>query len=119
MITHFRDLTVWQRGMSLAVDVYRLSAQFPKAELYGLTAQLRKAAVSIPSNIAEGHARASRKEYLHHISISQGSLAELETQLELARLLAYVAPESVRGPIDAAAVLGRQLHALRHSLEEK
>ena len=78
-IKSYRDLRVWQAGMDLVVRVYRLTQGFPTHELYGLTSQMRRAAVSIPSNIAEGHTRESSKEYLHHLSIAQGSLAELET----------------------------------------
>src|SRR5215467_12987129 len=89
-VSHFRELHVRQRGMELVESVYRISAGFPKAELYGLTGQIRRAAVSIPSNIAEGHTRASTKEYLNHLSIAQASLAELETQLEIAVRLRLV-----------------------------
>jgi four helix bundle protein len=78
MSSSFRQLEVWQRGMEIVEGVYRISAVFPKAEIYGLTSQLRRAAVSVPSNIAEGHTRASTKEYLHHVSIAAASLAEVE-----------------------------------------
>jgi len=111
-------LQVWQRGMKLVEDVYRVSAGFPKGELYGMVSQIRRAAVSIPSNIAEGHSRASTGEYLHHISIAQGSLAELQTQLEISVWLTFVPPEEVRPMLDAAATLMRQLHALRNALEK-
>ena len=83
-INNFRDLRVWQSGMELVVQVYRLTQSFPREEQYGLTSQMRRAAVSVPSNIAEGHARESSKEYLNHLSIVQGSLAELQTQIEIA-----------------------------------
>jgi hypothetical protein len=72
-ISHFRELQVWQRGMDIVQAVYEVSGGFPKTEIYGLTSQLRRAAVSVPSNIAEGHTRASTKEYLHHLSMAQAS----------------------------------------------
>ena len=89
-IKSFRDLRVWQAGIELVRIVYELTSRFPRSETYGLASQMRRAAVSIPSNIAEGHARESTKEYLQHLSIAQASLAELETQLEIARQLNYI-----------------------------
>jgi four helix bundle protein len=83
-IQSFRDLRVWQAGMNLVTAVYQLTRTFPREELYSLTSQMRRAAVSVPSNMAEGHTRESSKEYLHHLSIAQASLAELQTQLEIA-----------------------------------
>ena len=93
MSSSFRDLQVWQRGMQIVESVYRVSGCFPKTEIYGLTSQVHRAAVSVPSNIAEGHARSSTKEYLHHVSFAEGSLAELETQLEVAARLNYLGEE--------------------------
>jgi four helix bundle protein len=94
-IKSFRDLEAWQVAMELVVRTYTVSNAFPRSELYGLTAQLRRAAVSVPSNIAEGQARGGRAG-LNHISIAIGSLAELDTQLEAAQRLAYVtAPQLV------------------------
>lgn len=105
--------------MDLVEEVHRLSASFPKAEIYGLTGQVRRAAVSIPSNIAEGHARASTKEYLNHVSIALGSLAEVPIQLEVALRLKYIAPGDLQPAMAEAAVLGKQLHSLRNALLEK
>src|SRR3989304_7977821 len=85
----YRDLLVWQRGMQLVGKVYELTGKFPNNELYGIINQMQRAAISIPANIAEGHARSSTKEFLHHISITRGSLAELETFLTLAVQLKY------------------------------
>jgi len=85
MVKSFRDLDVWHLSVELAETVYRVTARFPKSELFALTAQMRRAAVSIPSNIAEGRARDSTREFLHFLAISRGSLAELETQLEAYR----------------------------------
>ena len=93
----YRDLVVWQEAMNLAVAVYRLTAGFPKGETYALTLQVRKSAGSIPSNIAEGAARNSKREFYQFLGVSTGSLAELETHLELAERLEYVR-------IDAAIV---------------
>ena|ERR1039458_8163940 len=115
-ISHFRDLRVWQRGMDVVEAVYRVSARFPKAEVFGLAAQIRRAAVSVPSNIAEGHARASTKDYLHHLSIAQASLAEVETQLEIAMRLSYISLPDLNQILDQAALLGKQLYALRDAL---
>ena len=89
----YRDLKVWQAAMRLAEEVYRLSARFPKHETYGLANQLQRSAVSLPSNIAEGHGRNSRKEFNHFLGMALGSLAELETQLILAQHFDY----SLRG----------------------
>lgn len=83
-INTFRDLVVWQRSKTLAVTIYRATATLPKSELFGLTSQMRRAAVSIPSNIAEGYAKRTRPEYLRGLNIAAGSLAELSTQFEIA-----------------------------------
>src|SRR5215212_10628 len=89
VINSYRDLRVWNAGIDLVGDVYRLTQDFPPHETYTLASQMQRAAISVPSNIAEGHAREHLKEYLHHLSIAQGSLAELDTQLEIARRLGY------------------------------
>jgi four helix bundle protein len=89
----FRELLVWQRAMSLVTDVYRITRSFPKEELYGLTSQIRRAAVSVPSNVAEGQGRLTRGEFRQFIGHAQGSQGELETQLLIAQNLAYL-PES-------------------------
>ena len=115
-INSFRDLRVWQAGMTLVEEVYRLTQSFPGHESYGLSNQMRRAAVSVPSNIAEGHTREHTKEYLHHVSMAQASLAELQTQVEIAGRLRYVAPEAVNKLLGNAAALSRQLYALRNGL---
>jgi four helix bundle protein len=115
-VSHFRDLRVWQHGMDVVESVYRVSARFPKAEVFALTAQIRRAAVSVPSNIAEGHTRASTKEYLNHISMAQASLAEVETQLEIAMRLSYISLPDLNQILQQAALLGKQLYALRDAL---
>ncbi|MDQ3687605.1 MAG: four helix bundle protein [Acidobacteriota bacterium] len=115
-INSFRDLRVWQAGMDLVEHIYRVTQAFPKQETYALTSQIQRAAVSVPSNIAEGHAREHSKEYLHHLSIAQGSLAELETQVEIAARLDYLSPEQLHQLIEHIRSLGRQLYALRNAL---
>jgi four helix bundle protein len=110
-VSHFRELHVFERGMELVQAVYPVSAHFPKADLYGLAGQIRRAAISIPANIAEGHMRASTKEYVNHVSIVPASLAALGTQLEIA-MFELVASEETKPILDQAVVLG-QLWALR------
>lgn len=115
-IKSFRDLRVWQAGIELVRIVYELTSRFPRSEIYGLASQMQRAAVSIPSNIAEGHARESTKEYLQHLSIAQASLAELETQLEIARQLNYISEADITSLLEKTSSLGRQLFALRNAL---
>ncbi len=105
--------------MELVESVYRLSAEFPPEESYGLKAQIRRAAVSIPSNIAEGQSRASTKEFLNHLSMGQASLAEVETQLEISVRLKYLVAAQVTTTVSAIQKLGKQLHALRSALEAR
>ena len=99
--------------------IYRLTQKFPKHETYGLMSQLQRAIVSVPSNIAEGHTREHLREYLHHISIAQASLAEVETQVELATRLEYVQPAELKEILSEINSLGRQLYALRNSLRTR
>src|SRR4029079_8035048 len=115
-IKNYRDLRVWQSAMDLVVVVYEISEKFPSKEIYALTNQIRRAAVSVPSNIAEGHTRESTKEYLHHLSIAQASLAEVETHLELAVRLKYLTGEEVHEVLQECGILGRQLYKLRDAL---
>lgn len=112
----FRDLRVWQQAMELVEQIYRVSEGFPPRESYGLTNQLRRAAVSVPSNIAEGHTRQHIKEYLNHLSMAQASLAELETQLEIAFRLKYISAEPFQTLLNQVMSLRKQLYALRNSL---
>jgi len=115
-IKSFRDLRVWEMGMSLVEQIYRSTRTFPKHELYGLAAQLQRAVVSIPSNIAEGHTRWHLKEYLHHLSIAQASIAEVETQIEIARRLHYLTREDSERLLIHTASSSRQLFTLRRAL---
>ncbi len=91
----YRDLIAWQKAMNLVTEVYRLTETWPKHESFGLTRQVQRAAVSVPSNIAEGKGRHGAREFAHHLSIAHGSLCELETQIEIARRLGYLPPPSV------------------------
>ncbi len=118
-VNSFRDLRVWQAGMDLVELVYRLTENFPTKEIYGLTGQMRRCAVSIPSNIAEGHTREHSKEYLHHISMAQASLAELQTQSEIAGRLKYLSQEQVKAGLEQMTSLSKQLYALRNALAKR
>ncbi|MBI5530882.1 MAG: four helix bundle protein [Candidatus Doudnabacteria bacterium] len=88
-IKSYKDLIVWQKSMDLVVDIYKISEKFPKEELYGLTSQIRRCAVSIPSNIAEGNRRGSKKDFSHFLTVSFGSGSELETQIEIVKRLPF------------------------------
>jgi four helix bundle protein len=102
--------------MRLAGDVYRLSAQFPKYETYGLGSQIQRSAVSIPSNIAEGHGRNSPKEFNHFLGVACGSLAELETQLMLAQQFGYLTEDEINFPLQLSDEVGKMLKGLQKSL---
>jgi len=114
----FRELRVWQRAIDLVERIYLLTQRFPREEIYGLTSQIRRASVSVPSNIAEGHTRHHLKEYLHHLSMAQASLAELETQLEIANRLKFIEPSQLNDSLREIESLGKQMYALRNSLRQ-
>lgn len=117
MRRNHRSLRVWQSAVDLVDDVYRITAKFPKEELYGLSSQMRRAAVSVPSNIAEGCARAGTRERIHFLNIASGSLSELDTQLEIARRQGYIAdPQLLANRIDDVFAM---LIALVASLKRK
>ena len=113
-IKSFRDLRVWQLAMEVVELVYRLTRSFPRSEVYGLASRIQRAAVSVPSNIAD--TREHTKEYLEHLSIAQASLAELETQLEIATRLKYASTQDSLPIAERVGSLGRQLYALRNAL---
>jgi four helix bundle protein len=115
-VKSYRDLLVWQKSMALAEQVYRLTEDFPHSERFGLVQQLRRASVSIASNIAEGHARQTGY-YLNHLSMAAGSEAELQTQLELARRLAFVERSRIDPVMDMTAEVGRMLRGLMKVVE--
>lgn len=114
----YRDLLVWQKGMALVTRVYLAAKAFPRDELYGLTSQLRRCAVSIPSNIAEGHSRTTRKDLLRFLEISLGSLFELQTQLEIARNLSYLGPDEYAGLEQQSREVERMLTSFMRSLRK-
>ncbi|MEZ5442414.1 MAG: four helix bundle protein [Lysobacterales bacterium] len=107
---------VWQRAMELAVEAYSLAAALPNDERFGLARQIKRSAVSVPSNIAEGHERRSTREYARHVAIACGSLAELETQIELCLRLGFIEPKAVEQCNNLASETGRMLRAIERSL---
>jgi len=113
-----KELVVWQKAMDLVVAVYRITRTFPKTEIYGLASQMQRAAVSVPSNIAEGHGLKQTQAYARHLAIANGSLTELETQLEIARRLGYLTAEN-ESVIGRAGEVGRMLAGLRRSLQAR
>src|SRR5438128_1385579 len=115
-IRNYRDLKVWQRSIDLVVDVYHTTKGFPREELYGLTSQSRRAAASVPANIAEGHSRSHRKDIVRFLEIAHGSLAEVETHLIVAFRLAYLTESNLTTLLSRTAEIGRMLNGLRHSL---
>ena len=117
-INSYRDLVVWQEAMNLAEAAYRLTAQFPKDEAYGLTAQLRRSGASIPANIAEGYGRESTGAYIQHLRIAQGSLKEFETHLLLAERI-DIADKAAFAPLLAKSdMIGKLLRGLIRSIEK-
>ena len=115
----YRDLKVWKLGMELTKEAYVLTRSFPDCELYGLSSQLRRAAASIPANIAEGRARDSTKDFLRHLSIAQGSLAEVETFLILAEWLGYCGHDRTESLLNMCSEEGKMLNGLQRSLRRK
>lgn len=115
----YRELIVWQKSSKFVTDVYRLSENFPKSEMFGLTSQMRRAAVSIPANIAEGYARKHRAEYVQFLRISFGSGAELETYLVLIEDLKYVTASDLRPIHEKLQEIMRMLNKLIDSLKIK
>ncbi len=113
----FHDLKVWRQAMGLVEDVYKLSARFPAAERFGLTSQIRRAAVSIPSNIGEGKRRKRQRAFLYHLDIALGSQGELEVQLEIAQRLGFVAQKDVEPVANRVAEVGRMLNGLIEALQ--
>ncbi len=115
-VSHFRELNVWQDAMVLAKRIYQLTARLPREERYGLCSQMQRAAVSIPSNIAEGNARNSRKDYARFVSLASGSAAELQTQLLLSRDLEMGDGESVNDCLILCERISKMLYRLQQSL---
>lgn len=115
-IRNHRDLDVWKCAMDLSEDVYVLTSRFPKEEMYGLTSQSRRAAVSIVSNIAEGAARQTKKEFTQFIYCAVGSTAEIEAQLELAIRIGYISRQDAQGSLDKRESIVKMLYGLIKSL---
>lgn len=116
-VRSYKDLVAWQKSMALVAEVYRASQKFPKEEIFGLMGQMRRAVVSVPSNIAEGHARTSRKEFQYFLSNARGSLAELETHLIIAHQLTYLNEPTVNQLLGRLEEVGRILNGLLSSLK--
>ena len=115
----FRDLRVWRESMRLTAEIYRYSANFPREETYGLASQMRRAAVSIPSNIAEGKGHRSNREFLQFLFHARGSLLELQTQVMIAEELQYSSKEKSQHLLALAEGVGRALSGLINALREK
>ena len=118
-IKSYRDLEVWQQAMDLVERCYKASAAFPRSEEFGLRAQLRRSAVSIPSNVAEGHGRSTTGDYCRHVLIAHGSLMELETQVQIAGRLGYLDAETIADLTRRTEELGRKLNTLGKRLRER
>ena len=116
-INSYRDLVVWQEAMNVAEATYRLTRNFPKEELYGLTAQARRSASSVPANIAEGYGRESTGAYVQHLRVAQGSLKELETHLLLSERVNLVDGEKVASLLNKSDLVGKMLRSLIRSIE--
>ena len=118
-IKSFKDLEIWKRSMALTKEIYQISEAFPKTEIYGLTNQLRRAAISIPSNIAEGHTRRYTKEFIQFLYVALGSLAEVETLLVLAVELKYVYEDKILPLQKEIEELGKMINALLARLKAR
>jgi four helix bundle protein len=114
----YRDLDAWREGMNLAEQCYTLAKQFPKEELFGLTSQVRRAAVSVPANIAEGYGRENRGDYIHHLRIAQESLKELETHILIAVRVRLLTDDGAAVAMAQCDRVGRILRALIRSLQK-
>lgn len=118
-IESYRDLVVWQKAMDAAEEIYRLVRKLPKEELYGLTSQVRRSVAAIPSNVAEGHGRSSRKEYAYFISVAKGSTMETQTFIELTVRLGYLQKSEISSAVALLDEIERMLRALHERLTEQ
>ena len=118
-VRNYSDLIAWQKAMDLVELIYKATAQFPREEIYGLTNQLRRAVVSVPSNIAEGQGRGSANDFRRFLAISYGSLREVETQVLIARRLHFLSDAQAERVLSLAGEVGRLVNGLSHSLEGK
>ena len=117
-IRNYRDLDIWQRAVNISVQVYQLTGEFPKSERYGLTSQMRRSAVSIASNIAEGHSRTTR-DFARFLMIARGSVSELETQVEIARRIGLLTGEAASKLFEELRIIGKQLNSLIRKIREQ
>jgi four helix bundle protein len=117
MAQSFRDLLVWQRAMQLTVTIYRLTKEFPREEVYGLTSQIRRAAVSLPSNIAEGHGRLNTGEFRQFLGVARASNFELQTQLQIARELEMGNPKLIDEAESLSHEVGKMIYAILESIK--
>jgi four helix bundle protein len=115
-MSSYRDLQVWQKSIHLVTDIYKATDSFPAREMYGLTSQVRPAAVSVASNIAEGQGRRSKQEFRQFLSHARGSLMEVETQVVIAQELHYLDTDATARLLDSSAEVGRMLNGLMHSM---
>jgi four helix bundle protein len=115
---NYQDLTTWQEAMNLVESIYKLTKRFPKEEQFCLVTQLRRAAISVPSNIAEGQDRRAKKEFYHFLKIAHGSVREIETQLIIARRLQYLDETATREVMEQVALVGRLITGLMNSLND-
>jgi four helix bundle protein len=118
-LKHYRELIVWQKAVTFVELIYRATENFPSKEIYALTSQIRRAAISIPSNIAEGQGRSTTRDFLHFLSIAQGSLMEVETQITIAQRLGYIETPQETALLESTAEIGRLLNGLSNSLHKK
>tara|TARA_R110002124_G_scaffold250200_8_gene415253 strand:+ start:226 stop:588 length:363 start_codon:yes stop_codon:yes gene_type:complete len=115
----FRDLLVWQKSMSFVTEIYKVSKQFPKDENFGLTSQIRRSAVSVPSNISEGYGREGMKDYLRFLNIAMASLFELQTQLEIASNLEYIKREKFDNLYESSREIERMLSSFIRTVKSR
>jgi len=117
-VRSYRDLKVWGKAMDLVVESYKVARLLPKEETFGLASQVRRAAVSVPANIAEGHGREHLGDYLHHLSVAHGSLMGLETHFLIAKRLSLLEDSKLERALSLAAEVGRMLAGLTTSLKK-
>ena len=118
-MSHFKKLLIWQKSMTLVTSIYQITRTFPRDESLGLTSQIRRCSISIPSNIAEGYSRESPKEYVRFLNISTGSIFELQTQLEIAKNIGYLTPEQFNKQYEDSREVERMLIAFINKIKER
>jgi len=111
-VSSYKDLLIWQRSMDLVERIYKITSKLPTTEQWGLTSQMRRSAISVPSNVAEGYGRQATGEYRHHLSIGRGSLLEVETQVLLCQRLGYLENEEINSLLDEINQIGKMLSSL-------